>query len=184
MRPLAQIGYAQVESCLSKVELEKQVEKVDLEKKLLDYNIIQQRENLVKMETLYLIMCQLTDAIMVVEIVVSFIMADVSGLSMFNDMRIQADDERYRAINDPESCLAKPCITVQNMACSYWRDCGAVLDIDTGEAYPNCGAYCRIAPEVRSWRLRDPNSRVLAPLKCACSVPGSKITRRRQLRIP
>ena len=144
------IGYAQVESCLSKSELEAQVTKVDLEKKLLDYNIIQQRENLVKMETLYLITCQLTDAIMVVEIVVSFIFADVSGLAMFNDMRVQADDERYRAINDPESCLAKSCITVQKMACSYWRDCGGVFDIDTGEAYPNCGAYCRISPEVRS----------------------------------
>ena len=112
-----------MESSLSKVELEKQVEKVDLEKKLLDYNIIQQRENLVAMETLYLIMCQLTDAIMVVQIVCSFIFAPVSGLAMFNEMRIQADDERYRAINDPDSCLAKPCITVQSMACPYWRNC-------------------------------------------------------------
>tara|TARA_B100000768_G_scaffold174647_1_gene185190 strand:- start:705 stop:1226 length:522 start_codon:yes stop_codon:yes gene_type:complete len=173
-----------VESSLSKVELEKQVEKVDLEKKLLDYNIIQQRENLVKMETLYLIMCQLTDAIMVVQIVCSFIFADVSGLAMFNEMRIQADDERYRAINDPDSCLAKPCITVQSMACSYWRNCGAALDIDTGEAYPYCGAYCRIAPEVRSWRLRDTNSRALVPLTRACSVPGSKTTCRRRLMLP
>lgn len=138
-----------MESSLSKAELEKQVEKVDLEKKLLDFNIIQQRENLVKMETLYLILCQLTDALMVVQIVVSFIMSHVAGLSMFNDMSIQADDERNRAINDPDSCDTKSCVVVQNMACSYWRDCGAVLDIDTGQAYPNCGAYCRIAPEVR-----------------------------------
>ena len=93
-----------MESSLSKAELEKQVEKVELEKLLLDNNIQNQRENLVKMETLYLIICQITDALMVVHIVVSFIMAHVAGLSMFNDMTIQADDERNRAINEPDSC--------------------------------------------------------------------------------
>lgn len=138
-----------MESSLSKAELEKQVEKVELEKLLLDNNIQNQRDNLVKMETLYLIICQITDALMVVHIVVSFIMAHVAGLSMFNDMTIQADDERNRAINEPDSCETKSCVVVQNMACSYWRNCGAVLDIDTGKAYPNCGAYCRIGPEVR-----------------------------------
>merc|ERR1740130_784183 len=54
------IGYSQVDSCKSKLELEAEVTRVDLEKQLLDFRILQQRENLVKMETAYLITCQLT----------------------------------------------------------------------------------------------------------------------------
>jgi len=137
-----------VDSCKSKLELEAEVTRVDLEKKLLDFRILKQRENLVKMETAYLITCQLTDALMVVEIVVSFIMADVSGLSMFYDMRIQSEDERERAINDPNSCDSTSCTAVQTMTCAYWRDCGATSTSVDG-AYPSCGDYCRIADEVR-----------------------------------
>lgn len=158
---------------MSKEDLEAKVKNVELEKQLLDFSIITQRENLRQMETLYLITCQLTDAIMVVEIVVSFIMADLGGLSMFNDMKAQADDERNRAMNDPDSCLTTPCTTVQLMSCNYWRDCGAQLDVDLGVAYPTCGGYCRISEPVRLQRLRDPGSRVLSALVMRMLVLGS-----------
>lgn len=142
--------YSQVESCKSKAELEAQAETVDLEKKLVDLRIIEARERLEMLETVYLVVCQVTDALMVVHIIASQIVVDVAGVAMFDDMVRQNWKETQQLQTNADGCAenggSMPCTSIQLMTCDMWKQCGASI---IAEDYPTCGEFCRIADEVR-----------------------------------
>ena len=152
--------YSQVESIKPKDELAKEAENVDLQKKLVDYKIIMAREKLVKMETLYLVMCQLADALMVVQIILGQLVVDLAGVSMFTDMSEQAKREAALVIANPSECAENggsggPCTSIQQMSCKHWRHCGAS---NLPGHYPMCKDFCKIGDDTSHPYGEDPRN--------------------------
>ena len=145
-----QVKFSQVESCKSKQEQKAEREKVELEKLLVDERIEGRRRMLVNLETFYLVLCQIVDALMVVEIIGAFVFNDVAGISMFGDMVEQGQAEHDRILNDPASCSenggSETCTKIQAMTCPYWKWCPEDLIL---KEYPICGELCRIGDDVR-----------------------------------
>eukprot|EP00908_Phaeocystis_cordata_P006603 Transcript_17222.p1 GENE.Transcript_17222~~Transcript_17222.p1 ORF type:complete len:1277 (+),score=285.49 Transcript_17222:72-3833(+) len=161
-----EVKYSQVESIKPKDELAKEAENVDLQKKLVDYKIIMAREKLVKMETLYLVMCQLADALMVVQIILGQLVVDLAGVSMFTDMSEQAKREAALVISNPSECAENggsggPCTSIQQISCKHWRHCGAS---NLPGHYPMCKDFCKIGDDTSHPYGEDPRNLKIQPL--------------------
>jgi len=157
------VRVANVEKNQSEVQRKKEEEHVKNERLLIDFRLLLAEERLVSFETIYLVLCQITDALMVAEIIASYLLVDVAAISMYDDMVTQGLDEARRASEQSNTCTqnggSEACTNIQSMLCVEWKSCSD--DVDSGGAPEQCSPGCLISDSIAAESLSGGSIQVM-----------------------
>lgn len=133
----------------SEIQRKKEEEQVANEKMMIDQRVLLAEERLVSLETTYLVLCQITGALMVVGIIASNLLVDVAAISMYGDMLEQGLYEANTATDTPNACSQnggpEDCTHIQSIICEEWKIC---TDVTEGGAPARCSPGCLISDSI------------------------------------